>query len=252
MGQTGTRPLPKDPPPIWANRANHQGLVPQTPPCLGSVWGPGQPPAAPHIGKRFLGDQMTSVEGPPTMAADLRPLFLPPPPPPPGTTSRGRGKVSWEVRIGRAGGGGGWHKASVSDCLPLAAPIGLSPLLNLTLCGPKRVLVVSTEPPDDLSCLTGRGGGWHVALGVLFSSAAGGAYWPIAIRCPSSSGTFPSPGGGAHRLLTALCPSYPSLPYPALSTSLSFPLAFPSIGRGGGDWVVRGRRAPPPAQVARG
>ena len=63
------------------------------------------------------------------------------------------------------GGGGGWHKASVSDCLPLAGPIGLSPLLILTLCGPKRVLVVSTEPPDDLSCLTtpgvgcpGRGG----------------------------------------------------------------------------------------------
>ena len=51
-------------------------------------------------------------------------------------------------------GGGGWHKASVSECLPLAAPIGLSPLLILTLCGPQRVLVVSTQPPDDLSCLT--------------------------------------------------------------------------------------------------
>ena len=47
--------------------------------------------------------------------------------------------------------------ASVSDCLPLAAPIGLSPLLILTLCGPERVLVVSTEPPDDLSCLTTPG-----------------------------------------------------------------------------------------------
>ena len=56
-------------------------------------------------------------------------------------------------------GGGGWHKASVSDCLPLAAPIGLSPLLILTLCGPERVLVVSTEPPDDLSCLTTPGVG---------------------------------------------------------------------------------------------
>ena len=55
--------------------------------------------------------------------------------------------------------GGGWHKASVSDCLPLAAPIGLSPLLILTLCGPERVLVVSTEPPDDLSCLTTPGVG---------------------------------------------------------------------------------------------
>ena len=42
----------------------------------------------------------------------------------------------------RVEGGGGWHKASVSDCLPLAAPVGLSPLLILTLCGPERVLVV--------------------------------------------------------------------------------------------------------------
>ena len=40
-----------------------------------------------------------------------------------------------------------------------AAPIGLSPLLILTLCGPERVLVVSTEPPDDLSCLTTPGVG---------------------------------------------------------------------------------------------
>ena len=55
------------------------------------------------------------------------------------------------------GGGGGWHKASVCDCLPLAAPIGLSPLLILTLC--ERGLVVSTEPPDDLSCLTTPGVG---------------------------------------------------------------------------------------------
>ena len=57
------------------------------------------------------------------------------------------------------GGGEGWHKASVSDCLPLAVPIGLSPLLILTLCGPEHVLVVSTEPPDDLSCLTTPGVG---------------------------------------------------------------------------------------------
>ena len=48
-------------------------------------------------------------------------------------------------------GGGGWHKASVSDYLALAAPIGLSPLLILTLRGPERVLVVSTA---------GGGGGW--------------------------------------------------------------------------------------------
>ena len=60
-------------------------------------------------------------------------------------------------RMGMGGLGGGWHKASVSDCLPLAAPIGPSPRLILTLCGPERVLVVSTEPPDDLSCLTTPG-----------------------------------------------------------------------------------------------
>ena len=53
-------------------------------------------------------------------------------------------------RASRGGwGGGGWHQASVSDCLPLVAPIGLSPLLILTLCGPERVLVVSIEPLDD-------------------------------------------------------------------------------------------------------
>ena len=55
------------------------------------------------------------------------------------------------------GGGRGWHKAWVSVCLHLVAPIGLSPLLILTLCGPERVLVVSTEPLDDLSCLTTPG-----------------------------------------------------------------------------------------------
>ena len=54
-------------------------------------------------------------------------------------------------------GGGGWHKASVLGCLLLAVPIGLSPLFILTLCGPEHVLVVSTEPLDDLSCLTTAG-----------------------------------------------------------------------------------------------
>ena len=59
----------------------------------------------------------------------------------------------------RTGGGGGWHKAMVLVWLPLAAPIGLWPLHTLTLCGSERVLVVSTEPPDDLSCLTTPGVG---------------------------------------------------------------------------------------------
>ena len=54
---------------------------------------------------------------------------------------------------------GARHEAMVLVCLPLAAPIGLSPLHIPTLCGPERVLVVSTEPPDDLSCLTTPGVG---------------------------------------------------------------------------------------------
>ena len=60
---------------------------------------------------------------------------------------------------GEGGGGGGWHKALELGCVPLAAPMGLSPLHILTLCGSERVLVVSTEPPDDLSCLTTPGVG---------------------------------------------------------------------------------------------
>ena len=57
----------------------------------------------------------------------------------------------------RDGGGGGLHEALVLVGLPLAAPIGLTPLLILTLCGSKRVLVVSTEPLDELSSLTTPG-----------------------------------------------------------------------------------------------
>ena len=57
------------------------------------------------------------------------------------------GSVLWTRHSLDTGGGGGWHKVSVSGCLPLAAPIGLSPLLILTLCGPERVLVVSTGAP---------------------------------------------------------------------------------------------------------
>ena len=55
--------------------------------------------------------------------------------------------------------GGGWHEAMVLVYLPLAVCIGPSPLLILTLCGSERVLVVSTEPLDDLSWLTPGGGG---------------------------------------------------------------------------------------------
>ena len=109
------------------------------------------------------------------------------PPPPWAHTPRA---PTWS---GAAQGGGGWHKASVSDCVPLAAPIGLSPLHTLTLCGPERVLVVSTEPPDDLSCLTtpgvcrpGDGAVARVHAGVcgLQGPGGGGGGTPPAACCP--------------------------------------------------------------------
>ena len=53
--------------------------------------------------------------------------------------------------------GGVWHEAMVLVCLLLAPPIGLSPLHIPTLSGSERVLVVSMEPLDDLSCLTTPG-----------------------------------------------------------------------------------------------
>ena len=46
---------------------------------------------------------------------------------------------------------------SFSVRVRLWAGVGLSPLHILTLCGSERVLVVSTEPLDDLSCLTTQG-----------------------------------------------------------------------------------------------
>ena len=62
------------------------------------------------------------------------------------------------------------HNASVLDCLPLAAPIGLSPLLILTLRGPERVWA-------------GEGG-----LGVLerrwpWLETDWGGLWGILCRC---------------------------------------------------------------------
>ena len=61
------------------------------------------------------------------------------------------------VSLYQGGGGVFWHEAMVLVRLPLAAPIGLSPVHILTLFGSERVLVVSTEPLDDLSCLTTPG-----------------------------------------------------------------------------------------------
>ena len=83
-------------------------------------------------------------------------------------------------------GGGVWHKASVSDCLPLAVLIGLSPLLTLTLCGPDCVVVVSTDPPDDLSCLTTPGVG-RPRDGAV-ARAVGGGWQGKQVRAPTRKG----------------------------------------------------------------
>ena len=90
-------------------------------------------------------------------------------------------------------GGGGWHKASGLGCLPLAAPIGLSPIALsplpvLTLCGSERVLVVSTEPLDDWSCLTTLGVGCP-GDGLLPVPLARG----IQMHTPSPCGGLPTP-----------------------------------------------------------
>ena len=66
-------------------------------------------------------------------------------PPAPPSFSLGGGGADMRCSVSggsppqKRGWGGFWHKASVSDCLPLAAPIGLSPLHILTLRGPERV-----------------------------------------------------------------------------------------------------------------
>ena len=83
--------------------------------------------------------------------------------------------------------------------------------------GTKTVTRPPTARGDTEFCSASGGvGGSACRLGVL--SAAGGAYWPTAIRCPSL-GPSPSIGGGAHRPLTTLRPSSPSLACLSLSTS---------------------------------
>ena len=69
------------------------------------------------------------------------------------------------------GGEGGWHEAMGLGCVPLAAPIGLSPLYTPTLCGSERVVVVSTEPPHASSCLT--------TPGYYFWGGGGGSGSPV-------------------------------------------------------------------------
>ena len=113
------------------------------------------------------------------------------------------GMSAWQAGEGARGGGVGtrprylivclWRRLLASrhcssDCLPLAAPIGLSPLLILTLCGPERVLVVSTEPLDDLSCLTTPGVGCP-GDGLLPVPLTRG----IPMHTPSPCGGLPTP-----------------------------------------------------------
>ena len=81
---------------------------------------------------------------------------------------------------GGYGKGGGWHKASVSDCSPLAGPVGLSPLLILTLCGPERVLVVSGGGSGRY-WKGGRGGG---GSGRYWKGERGGGIWDPKVCVP--------------------------------------------------------------------
>ena len=80
------------------------------------------------------------------------------------------------------GGAGGWHKASVFVCLPLAAPLGLSPLLILTLCGSERVLVVSLGGGGGGRCpVGGRGRSPRRNRGLTPCAATGGTSFRKAL-----------------------------------------------------------------------
>ena len=97
-------------------------------------------------------------------------------------------------------------------CLPLAAPIGLSPLHIPTLCGSEHVLVVSTEPLDDLSCLTtpGSGGGGLISHGPQDQWRSEITYVGDTASAPISHPLTPgSPASGPVRPLLGL-PSSPS------------------------------------------
>ena len=103
------------------------------------------------------------------------------------------------------GEGGGWHKASVLGCLPLAAPMGLWPVLILTLCGSERVLVVSREPLDDLSCLTTLGVGCP-GDGLLPGREGGGGMGQELCSCSSMERRDGCPGmlDGVHSVAVCL------------------------------------------------
>ena len=122
---------------------------------------------------------------------------------------------------GRCRGGVVWDEAMVLVCVPLAAPTGLSPLHIPTLRGSERVLVVSTEPPDDLSCLTTPGVG-----------RPGDGLWPVRLTRGTQRHTS-SPCGG--------------LPTPADRTRSPFPGSGPGrrcCAVSGGRSIHKGRQQP--------
>ena len=121
--------------------------------------------------------------------------------------------------------GGGWHEATVLVCLPLA-PIGLSPSYIPTLGGSERVFVVSTEPLDDVSCLTtpgveSRGGG---------GLEEGG--WRGSHTRPRLPPTPPPPGTHDRllvRLASCLLPAPPRPPRPTARLSAQPPPPPPPV-----------------------
>ena len=91
------------------------------------------------------------------------------------------------------GGGGVGMTPAMDCCLQLAAPIGLSPLLFLTLCGSERVLVVSMEP---------RGGGAGDSEKQKQKKTALAAWTPIVLLLltqPVLEGPASSPARAATR-----------------------------------------------------
>ena len=103
------------------------------------------------------------------------------------------------VVAGGAGGGGvGTRPRYLIVCL-WRRPIGLSPPHIRTLCGPERVLVVSTEPPDDLSCLTRGVGRPGDGLLPVPLGGGGGQKVPLDQKSPTKP---KGPCTCAHRLLS--------------------------------------------------
>ena len=164
---------------------------------------------------------------------------------------------TWRTALG--GGGGGWHKASVSICLPLAAPIGLSPPHILTLCGPERVSVVPTEPPDDLSCLTtpgvgcprrgGGGGGGDPPPSIfhVVKQAQGQGCHKGAVRVPpvGTSGRTQRSGLGVEQYHCLRCLSCVSYGCASSAASPTRPHTCPAFKQGWGGAGALASRARP-------